>query len=93
MKPAHHRGTYHRRSLALVAAARADPSTRCWRCGKTRDQFGTYSTGRPVDWDAGHVIAGDPDSPLLPECGRCNRAAGARLGNKRRNANRYTRVW
>lgn len=40
----------------------------------------------PTDeWDAGHVddlaLGGHPAGPVAPEHRRCNRAAGARLGN------------
>ena len=47
-KPAHHRGDYARRAKAVRDAANADPTTRCWRCGRTQAEH-----GQP--WQAGHL--------------------------------------
>lgn len=81
-KAAHHRGTYHVRSRAVVAAAKADPNTRCWRCGRTLAEHPPTKTGNPPKWSAGHVHDGVPDSPLLPEVLSCNARAGAIIGNR-----------
>lgn len=79
-KGAHHRGDYHRRSRAVTAAARANPSTRCWRCGRTLQQHGLNTRGNPDWWTAGHMRDADPTSPLLPEANSCN----VRAENQRR---------
>jgi hypothetical protein len=78
-KAPHHRGTYHRRSLALVAAAYANPDTRCGRCGRTLSQHPPTRTGRPPRWSAGHIIDGQVDGPLRPEVLSCNSRAGQAL--------------
>jgi hypothetical protein len=82
VKGPHHRGTFHVRSARVRAAAYGDPATTCWRCGLTLDQ---KRITKPRDkWTAGHLIAGDPDSPLLPEHASCNYSHGAALGNRLR---------
>jgi hypothetical protein len=82
MKQAHHRGTYHRRSLALVAQAYANPDTRCAYCGKTLAQHPRTRTGRLPRWSAGHVVKGQVDGALVPEVLSCN----VRRENEHRNA-------
>ena len=84
-KAAHHRGDYQIRSARVRAAANADPSTTCWRCGQTA------KAGDP--WQAGHTRDSDPTAPLAPEHRSCNAAAGARLTNKRRNKPKRSRTW
>jgi hypothetical protein len=81
-KAPHHKGNYHVRSRAVVAAAKADPTTVCWRCGKTLHQHPDTKTGNPPKWSAGHLRDGDPTSPLLPEVLSCNARAGAILANR-----------
>ena len=76
-KAPHHSGTYYRRAKHLRAAANANPNTRCWRCGRTLPEHEPHTTGRPATWHAGHVIPGDPSSPLLPEASTCNQEAAA----------------
>jgi hypothetical protein len=71
-KAPHHAGTYHRRSLALVAAAYANPATTCWRCGKTLAEHRRTLTGKAPRWSAGHVVKGQVDGLLLPEVLSCN---------------------
>ena len=88
-RAAHHRGTFGRRALALVAAANADPTTRCWRCGKTLTAHGPTRTGRPPKWSAGHVNKGEVNGQLLPEVLSCNVAAE----NEHRIALRRSRTW
>jgi len=88
MAPAHRSGDYQRRAAAVRAAAYADPTTRCWRCGKTLDQHKPGTT-----WDAGHVIDGSPLSILAAEASSCNRSAGAAMGNRRRKGLTPTRDW
>jgi hypothetical protein len=83
VKALHHRGDYHVRSRRLTAAARADTSTRCWRCGLTLDQHRPHRNGKPARWTAGHVNDGQVGGLLLPEASTCNYSAGAELGNQR----------
>lgn len=81
-KAAHHRGTYHVRAAKVRAAAYADPFTRCWRCGLT---LRAIRIRHPrARWTAGHVIAGQVDGELRPECSPCNYGHGAAMGNRRR---------
>lgn len=85
-KPAHHRGTYDRDSRRIVAAANADPATRCWRDGLTLAQHPRHKTGRSAFWTAGHIHAGIVGSPLAPEASTCNYRHGGRLGRARQLA-------
>lgn len=77
----HHSGTYVRDSAILRAAAYADPTTRCARCGRTLAEHPPTRTGKPPRWQAGHVNDGQIGGPLRPEADVCNTAAGARRGN------------
>jgi hypothetical protein len=90
-KAPHHRGSYHRRSLALVAAAYRDPTTRCWRCGRTLAEHPNTTTGNPPKWSAGHVIKGQVDGQLLPEVLSCNVRAENAHRKAMRSAPRTTR--
>jgi hypothetical protein len=81
-KAPHHKGRYHQASRALVAAAYANPDTRCWRCDKTLAQHPNTKTGNPPRWSAGHVIDGQINGPLRPEVLSCNSRAGAVIGNR-----------
>ena len=95
-KPAHYRGGYARRARTLVAHARRDPLTTCWRCGKTLAEHRAHKDGRPAFWTAGHVIDSDPNSPLAPEASTCNFKFGGKLKHeraKRRNGNPTSRRW
>lgn len=86
-KAPHHRGTYHVRAAKLRAAAYANPNTRCWRCGLTLEQIRKL---RPrIKWQAGHVIAGQVDGTLLPECSWCNAKHGQALSAASRRARRH----
>lgn len=87
----HYRGDYDARARRLTRAAAADPFTRCWRCGRTLQDHPPHKTGRPARWTAGHVLDGNPASPLLPEASTCNYTAGAELGQ--RKALGSTRTW
>jgi hypothetical protein len=89
--PPHRRGPYRRLAKLVTDAAYADPTTRCWRCGLTLAQHPRTRTGKVPTWDAGHLVDGDPNSPLLPEASVCNRRAGGQLGNDRRYA--AQRAW
>ena len=82
-KPAHYRGTYHVASRKVREAAYADPSTRCWRCGKLLHEHGPRAR-----WTAGHLIDGDPTSPLAAEASTCNYSAGAKRGAQMQAARR-----
>lgn len=79
-----YRGTYPRRARAVREAAKAKPSTRCWRCGKTYAEGLRLWGPRGAKWQAGHVVDGHPGSPLAAEHAKCNTAAGGRLGSRRR---------
>ena len=79
---AHYGGSYARRAAAVRAAAYANPSTTCWRCGLTLEQIRKRKP--KATWDAGHLRDGDPTSPLRAECSPCNRSAGATAGNAKR---------
>lgn len=82
MKPPHRLGTYHTQSRKVTAAARANPATRCWKCGQ--GIAGRYhKTGRPAWWCAGHVNPGQPGGVLLPECSLCSNAEGLAYRNRR----------
>lgn len=85
-KPAHRRGSYQRRAKAVTTAADADPSTRCWRCQRTKAEHGRR-------WHAGHLNDGQVDGPLAAECEQCNTSAGGRLGAQRRIGLATTRDW
>ncbi len=73
---------YRRRAARLRAAATADPSTQCWRCGQRA------IVGDP--WQAGHLIDGELFSALAPEHRSCNARAG-RLSLLRQD--RKSRSW
>lgn len=84
-KPLHYRGEYHVTSARLRVAAKANPLTRCWRCGQL---------ARPGDpWQAGHLEDSTPGGVLLPEHRSCNASAGATMGNKRRGTAPPSRIW
>ena len=95
--PLHYRGSYQARARRVRAAAYADPRTRCRRCGRTLADHPNQRNGRAPTWHAGHVIDGDPRSPLAPEVSTCNSVAGARDANQRRKAEseplRTSRSW
>lgn len=76
----HYAGSYRRRARLVVEAACADPLTRCWRCG------GLARVDDP--WQAGHLVDGDPASPLAAEHRSCNARAGARLRHERFSTSR-----
>jgi hypothetical protein len=82
VKAPHHRGTYHQRSRALVAAAYANLDTRCGRCGRRLHEHPPTRTGNPPRWSAGHINDGQINGPLRPEVLSCNSRAGAPLGNR-----------
>lgn len=88
-KGPHHRGTYHRRSLAIVTAARSNPATRCWRCGRTLTEHPPHHNGRPPFWTAGHIIDGQVNGELRPEASTCNYSAGARRRNHQPSQHPY----
>ena len=87
----HYRGDYDARARRLVAAAKADPFTLCWRCKRTLQDRAPHKTGKAPYWTAGHVIDGNPASPLLPEASTCNYTAGAELGLRKQTGT--TRAW
>jgi len=93
-KPAHRVGPYQTQARAVCAAASADPTTTCWRCGLMLHQHTPHKNGRRPFWTAGHVIDGDPLSPLLPEASTCNfRAGGLQAATMSRRTTGTTRRW
>ncbi len=92
-KGAHHRGSHQVRARAIVAAANADPTTKCGRCGKTLAEHRPHRNGTAARWDAGHVHDGQVGGPLRPEASTCNRSAGASKGNQLRRGLKTTRDW
>jgi hypothetical protein len=80
-----HSGTYVKHAEAVRNRANADPTYRCWRCGRTRSEHGTA-------WQAGHVIDGQVGGELRAECTPCNTSAGATRGNRMR-VQGVTRKW
>ena len=87
-KAAHHRGPHQRLSAQARARYNANPNTVCARCGQQR------RTDDP--WQAGHRHDGIVATSLAdyqPEHRSCNAAAGARLGNQRRQGNDPALNW
>ena len=79
VKHPHHRGSFATEGKRVRDRANADPSTRCWRCGRTMAEIRTVKpTAR---WTAGHVVDGQCGGVLAPECSGCNYAHGAAHGN------------
>jgi hypothetical protein len=71
----HHHRTTRQHWAPIVAAGHAT----CWRCGRP------ITPGTP--WDLGHNDT-DPTQYQGPEHTACNRAAGARRGNRLRGRRR-----
>lgn len=67
---------YRSRAKVLREAAYANPRTMCWLCGKTLADGPRYRNGRPSEWHADHVVAGDPRSPLRVAHSLCNERRG-----------------
>ena len=82
----HWTADYRRRRRLLLATA--TPRSRCRRCGQTIDQHKPHTNGRPAYWQAGHLVDGDPSSPLALEASTCNLSAGGKLGASRLNQRR-----
>jgi hypothetical protein len=87
-KQAHHRGSFDRRAKLVRQAAYANPSTVCHRCGFRLHEGPFHRNDRTEKWEAGHLIDGQPDGPLLPEARSCNRRDAARKTNARRRGQR-----
>jgi hypothetical protein len=88
----HYTGSYAARARAVRDAAYADPSTRCWRCGKTLTEAQRMWPGKRVTWHAGHTVDGNSSLPLAPEHSVCNIRSGGSLGAKQRLM-RPSRKW
>lgn len=71
----------------MNAASAADPSTRCWRCGRTLSEHPNHDTGAPPRWTTGHINPGEVNGPVAPEVSTCNLAAS----NK--TAEPHSRTW
>lgn len=84
MAPLHRRGTYHVQSRRIREAARANPDTRCWRCGLTIAEHDPHLNGRAAFWTAGHLVDGQPGGPLAAEASTCNYRAGNAIARARR---------
>lgn len=76
-KGPHHRGSFQVRSEKVRAAANRDPSTRCWRCGRTLWEVRMEKPD--AVWQAGHLVDGEVGGALAPECSPCNHRAGGAL--------------
>lgn len=83
----HYTGSYEARARRVRDAAYADPTTRCWRCGRTLAEEQARQPDKQVVWHAGHTVDGSSAHPLAPEHSTCNLTAGGRLGVKRRDLN------
>jgi ribosomal protein L37E len=79
-KEPQYRGRYHVVSLANLRAWNADPTTTCWRCGKTLTQV--RERYPKAKWNNGHLWPNDPNAPLAAECSPCNTGDA----NRRRQA-------
>lgn len=88
----HYTGSYDARAKRVRDAANADPTTRCWRCGKTLAEARKMHPDRNVVWHAGHTVDGNNAFPLAPEHSVCNTSAGGAIGSKRRML-RPSRKW
>lgn len=78
----HYTGTYQARARHVRDAAYADPTTPCWRCGRTLAQHRIPHPTLPWTptprWHAGHTIDANSNAPLAPEANCCNTTAGQR---------------
>lgn len=90
VKGAHHRGSYQYLARRVVAAANANPDTRCWRDGLTLAEHPPHKSGRPAYWQAGHIVDGQVGGPLAPEASVCNLSEGAKYGNRLRKPKPWT---
>lgn len=77
-------GTDYRRRRAQLFATLNEHST-CWRCGEGPRE------GDP--FEAGHLIDGDPHSPLGFEHRTCNRRAGAQAAWHATQPEQHSRQW
>lgn len=94
VKPAHYRGSYHKQSRKVRDAAKANPSTRCWRCGRTLVEHPRHANGRAPYWTAGHVNDAQVGGELRAEASVCNFGAGAeRRETLHGRRNQTTREW
>lgn len=89
----HYAGDHKRRAQRIVAAANANPTTRCLspHCKYSNGTIADHPPGST--WDAGHVKDGQIGGPLQPEVAHCNRSAGALLGLARRIGLARTEDW
>jgi len=92
-KAAHHRGAHQTIARRITTAANANPSTTCWRCGKTLAQHRPHKTGRAVTWQAGHIVDGNSSAGYAAEASTCNTSAGATAGNAQRSREPHSRHW
>ena len=78
-----YQGDYHVRSRKITAAAHADPTARCWRCGLTLEQVRRRLARPYATWHAGHIETNG--RRLAAECSPCNIAErNARMRGKPR---------
>lgn len=76
--PKAQRNAETRRNAAVVAAANANPDTRCTICGKTLAEAQAAGMAHP-EWDYGHA---EPGIPAGAQHASCNRSHGAAKGNR-----------
>lgn len=85
----YHRGSHNTLSRLIRNWWNTHPETTCARCGLTRAQ-GIELWGKNGEWEAGHIVPGTIARSTLdyqPEHARCNRSAGAAMGNRQREPN------
>lgn len=85
-KPAHHRGSHQADAARIVEAAKADPSTRCWKCKRTIVEVRRSEPN--ARWIGGHVVAGQVGGPYKAECSVCSNREGADITNAKRRGKR-----
>lgn len=81
-----HDWSFKLRAKPVRDRANADPTTRCWRCGRTLAEVRRAEPGRTVAWHAGHTVTGDRWSPLLAECSVCNLRDAAKTTTLKRRS-------
>lgn len=72
-----HNSQHDAAARILNAQADADPTTRCWRCGRTMAEI--RRTKPRARWQAGHLIDGVSAAGYGHECSECNARAGQAL--------------
>ncbi len=76
-----------RRAQEIRAALAATLPTVCWRCGRIVTADMAWDVGHLIEVDRDPNVAYDPEMHAV-EHAYCNRAAGARYGNRKRAGRR-----